>query len=70
MTLFLTGELLLTGCKMPIPFNDSFFVFAPKEDDPLDFLEVTRDSCDTRPLSFKNTDNKTVGGVVNFLCLR
>ena len=55
---------------MPIPYNDSLTVFAPKGDDPHDYLEVTRDASDTRPLALKNADNKVVGGVVSFYAVK
>ena len=40
-------------------------VFAPKGNEPEDLVEVIREASVTRPLNIKNTDNKTVAGVIN-----
>jgi hypothetical protein len=58
---------LADGQDVPLWFNDSLGVFAAKGDDEQDRVEVTRAVVDTRPLGLKNTDNKTIGGVVNMV---
>ena len=61
----------MSGKGKPKGFNLSLSAFPEKgeqEDDTRE--EVTRDPADTRPLSLKNCDNKTLAGVVNFGVLR
>ena len=55
----------MSGRTMPLDFNDSLSAFVPKGSDDLDEVLISRDATDTRPLSMKNSDNKTVGSVFN-----
>jgi len=65
-TLYLIGQLLLTGFLMPLEFNSSLSVFAPKGTDKDDTAYCcTREPSETRPLALKNSDNKTICAVVN-----
>ena len=64
-SLFLVGGFLMSGHTMPLDFNDSLSAFVPKGSDDLDEVLISRDATDTRPLSMKNSDNKTVGSVFN-----
>ena len=50
---------------MPITSNDSASLFPAKGDLDTDRNEMNREPRETRPLSLKNTDNKTVTSVVN-----
>ena len=60
------GELLLAGVLMPLQFNASLSVFAPKGTDTEDTpYECSREPIDTRPLGLKNSDNKTICSVIN-----
>ena len=45
--------------------NDSFAVFPPKGDHANDSTGPVRKPEDTRPLSLKNADNKTIAGITN-----
>ena len=47
-------------------FNHLRKEFIPKGESPAD-QEVVRTCADTRPLALKNTDNKTIAGVNNYL---
>jgi len=49
----------------PKGFNHSLTVLPPKGSEPGDADRVVRKAEDTRPLSLKNSDNKTVAGVTN-----
>ena len=55
----------MPGRSLPITFNESLLVFAPKGDDPLDHTEVSRDPSCVRPISLKNSDNKLIATVAN-----
>jgi len=57
-----------TMCETAVPphrFNESLTVLPPKSTKPTDQERVIRPADETRPLSLKNSDNKTVAGVVN-----
>ena len=65
-TLAEAGCALAGGALPPLAFNESIIAFPPKGTDPLDTASAaTREPGDTRPLSLKNTDNKTIAGVYN-----
>ena len=65
-TLAMVTRLLCSGYLMPLGFNFSLSVFAPKGSDPDDNIyECAREPVDIRPLALKNTDNKTVCSIVN-----
>ncbi len=68
-TLLLHSVLLwlLAGNVMLPDFNASLRVFAAKGSEDADALGAVRAPSSTQPLALKNTDNKTVAGVVNFL---
>jgi hypothetical protein len=55
---------------MPITFSDQLMLFAVKGEEPDDTHEVSRSAADTRPLSLKNTDNKIIARVNNYLAKR
>ena len=63
-------DSLLSGYLLPVSFNDSLIVFVPKGTEQDDETGIVRDPFDTRPLALKNSDNKAIGGVVNFLLKR
>ena len=48
---------------MPLAFNLSTLVLPPKNVQPEEGSAVVRRPSDTRPLSLKNTDNKTTAAV-------
>eukprot|EP00972_Heterocapsa_arctica_P005767 852504-Heterocapsa_arctica.AAC.1 len=57
----------MQGAFMPMAFNDSLMVFAPKDTDSAqDINDGVRLACDTRPLSLKNYDNKLICSAINF----
>ena len=59
------NDFLASGYSMPITFSDQLLLFGVKGEDSDDALEVRRVAGDTRPLSLKNSDNKTIAGVNN-----
>ena len=69
-TLSLLCDSLLSGYLLPVSFNDSLTVFVPKGMEQDDETGIVRDPLDTRPLALNNSDNKAIGGVVNFLLKR
>ena len=64
-TLYTLGETLYAGFPTPFGFIDSVTCFPPKGDDAEDVNQCTRAAEDTRPLSLKNSDNKTICSVMN-----
>ena len=58
---FFIVERQLKGIPLSIRFNESLGLFPPKGTDPQDDVEVIRSTDCTR---LKNTDNKTVSGVM------
>ena len=56
---------MMRGRPAPLCFNDSFAVIPPKSATEADDSQVTRAAEDTRPLNLKNTDNKSLAGVIN-----
>ena len=64
-SLFLLYIYFTAGNLPPPSFNSSSFVFPPKGSSPSDRTEVIRSSRDTRPISLKNSDNKTIAAVQN-----
>ena len=64
-TLYTLGETLYAGYPAPFGFDDSVTCFPPKGDDAEDVNQCTRAADDTRPLSLKNSDNKTICSVMN-----
>ena len=69
-TLLEVNDILASGYTMPITFSDQLMLFAVKGEKPDVTHEVSRLAADTRPLSFKNTDNKIIVGVNNYLAKR
>jgi hypothetical protein len=64
-TLYLLYLFLADGLNPPLHFNNSFTVFTPKGEQRQDLIEVIRAPEETRPLGLKNSDNKTIAGVIN-----
>ena len=64
-TLWLVLLDLINGISMPISFNDSATLFPAKGELDDDHIEIVREATDTRPLNLKNTDNKTLTGIIN-----
>lgn len=62
---YAAGQWIMKGRPMHLEFNDSIACFPLKGGHDNDEKEVLRRACDLRPLSMKNTDNKTIGGVLN-----
>ena len=65
VTLFELGEEVACGYQPALTFNSATTLFIPKGDDKFDAEEITREADSTRPLTCKNCDNKTIGGVSN-----
>ena len=59
-TLLGADRALRSGVLPPPSFNESVTMFSPKGTQPHDPVEVIREPLKTRPLSLKNTDNKTI----------
>ena len=66
-TLMAVEELMRSGLRMPMSFNESLTVFIPKGEAELDREEVLRAADEVRPISLKNSDNKVICSVLNFL---
>ena len=64
-TLWLVLLDLINGISMPISFNDSATLFPAKGELDDDHIEIVREATDTRPLNLRNTDNKTLTGIIN-----
>ena len=56
---------IMSGQSLDISFNNSLSAFVPKGTRHEDATEVIRPPDETRPLALKNTDNKTLCGVLN-----
>ena len=57
---------LAQGRLLDIGFNDGLQVFLAKKEKPSDDIEVRRSFDETRPLTLRNTGNKTVAGITAF----
>ena len=69
ITLHEYGEHLASGEAPDETFNYQHMAFTPKGSDELDTdCEAIRDAASARPLSLKNTDNKSIAGTYN-LCV-
>ena len=55
---------LADGIPSGLDFNASLAIFAPKGSRESDSIEVIREADATRPLSLKNTANKTICGAL------
>ena len=66
-TLYEVANHLASGFPMPLAFNASESVFPPKGSRDDDARAVIRRPDETRPLSMKNADNKTICRVLNGL---
>ena len=55
-----------SGLQPPLVFNQSALVFPPKGTHEADEELVAREPENTRPISLKNTDSKTVTGMANW----
>jgi len=66
-TLFLYGAHLAGGDVPHDDFNESIMVFVPKDVTDREEIEgdIVRGPMALRPLSLKNTDNKTIAGLTN-----
>lgn len=64
VTLYRILKSLAAGTLPPSVFNASLLVFLPKGESEFDAQEVIRKAQDTRPISLKNSDNKTVTGAL------
>ncbi len=62
-------EWLARGLPPPEGFNEAIAIFPAKGDEPADCDGVIRDPAGTRPLSLKNSDNKTLAGIANW-CMK
>ncbi len=58
-------ELAMDGVLYSVSFNDSAMLFPAKGQLDGDHMEVVREAVDTRPLSLKNSDNKTITACIN-----
>ena len=65
VTRWLALRHIAAGLRLPLHFNDSLGIFAPKGTEENDDNEVVRDVGDLRPLSLKNADNKLIAGELN-----
>ena len=65
ITLSLVAEEMCKTGTAPKDFNESLTVLPPKGSNPEDKVKVIRAPEDTRPLSLKTSDNKTITSVVN-----
>jgi len=64
-TLFEASLWLQSGLPLHMEFNDALTAFTPKGETDDDKQEVVREPDSTRPLSLKNTDNKSICAVLN-----
>ena len=62
VTLYRMLLSIAEGVLPPGSFNSSLLVFLPKGESESDAVEVLRLAKDTRPISLKNSDNKTITG--------
>ncbi len=68
-TLSAVEFFLRRGYKLPTAFSESYKVFVPKNDDNVDkdLRDVSRRLSELRPFDMKNTDNKIMCSVCNWL---
>lgn len=66
VTLFLLSTEFMAGNLPPIVFGQALGAFLAKGENELDKWEVVRDPSDTRPLTMRNTDAKTIAGAANY----